>query len=136
VVPLIENPDAVEHIDEICALEQVHMLAFGSGDFAYAIGEDNNMTDSPKVREAYLKVHATADRHGVAVIGGPVFDPTVEGCQAALRDGIRVFCLGLDVMGFRRFCEHTVHCANTAVHGSAYSRPTAPARDFAPHTRS
>lgn len=136
VVPLIENPDAVDHIDEICALEQVHVLAFGGGDYAFAIGEGNNMTGSAKVREAYLKVQAAADRHGVAVIGGPVLDPTVEDCQAALRDGIRVFCLGLDVMGFRRFCEHTVHCANVAVHGGAYSRPAAPACDFAPHTRS
>jgi 2-keto-3-deoxy-L-rhamnonate aldolase RhmA len=136
VVPHIENPDAVDHIDEICALDQVHVVAFGGGDYAYAIGEGNNMTGSAKVREAYLKVQAAADRHGAAVIGGPVLDPTVEGCQAALRDGIRVFCLGLDVMGFRRFCEHAVHCATAAVQGSGCSRPEAPARDFAPHTHS
>jgi hypothetical protein len=93
------------------------------------------VTGSAKVREAYLKVQAAADRHGVAVMGGPVLDPSVEGCQAARRDGIRVFCLGLDIMGFRWFCEHTVHRANAAVQGSAYSRPAAPARDFAPHTQ-
>lgn len=52
------------------------------------------MTGSAKVREAYLKVQAAADRHGVAVMGGPVLDPTVEGCQAALRDGIRCSVLG------------------------------------------
>jgi hypothetical protein len=112
------------------------VLAFGGGDYAYAIGEGNNMTDSGKVRDAYLKVQAAADRHGVAVMGGPVLDPTVKGCQAALRDGIRVFCLGLDIMGFRRFCEHTVHCATEAVQGSPYGRPQAPARDFEPHTHS
>jgi 2-keto-3-deoxy-L-rhamnonate aldolase RhmA len=78
VVPLIENPDAVDNIDEICALDQVHVLAFGPGDLAYAIGEGNNMTDSPKIREAYLKVQAAADRHGVAVMGGPVLDPSVD----------------------------------------------------------
>jgi hypothetical protein len=91
------------------------------------------MTDSPKIREAYLKVQAAADRHGVAVMGGPVLDPSVDGCKSALEDGVKVFCLGLDVMGFRRFCEHTVRIANVAVHGSGYGRPQAPAPDFAPH---
>jgi 2-keto-3-deoxy-L-rhamnonate aldolase RhmA len=109
VVQLIENPDAVEHIDEICAVEQVHITAFGPGDLAYAIGEGNQMTTSAKVREAYLTVQAAADRHGVAVMGGPVLDPSVEGCTSALDDDVRVFCLGLDVMGFRRFCEHRAH---------------------------
>jgi 2-keto-3-deoxy-L-rhamnonate aldolase RhmA len=133
VVPLIENPDAVDNIDEICALDHVHVLAFGPGDLAYAIGEGNNMTDSPKIREAYLKVQAAADRHGVAVMGGPVLDPNVDGCKSALEDGVKVFCLGLDVMGFRRFCEHTVRIAGESVHGSAYTRPETPAPDFAPH---
>jgi 2-keto-3-deoxy-L-rhamnonate aldolase RhmA len=122
VVPLIENPDAV------------HVLAFGGGDFAYAIGEGNHMTDSPKVPEAYLKIQAAANRHGVAVIGGPVLDPSVAGCQAALADGVKVFCLGLDVMGFRQFCEHTVRIANSAVQGSGFTRPDALPTDFTPHT--
>jgi 2-keto-3-deoxy-L-rhamnonate aldolase RhmA len=130
VVPLIENPDAVDNIDEICAVDQVHIVAFGAGDLAYSIGEGNNMTGSAKVREANEKVITAANRHGVAVLGGPVLDPTVDGCISAIEDGVTVFCLGLDVMGFRRFCEHTVHTANVAVQGSRYSRPAAPARDF------
>jgi hypothetical protein len=51
------------------------------------------------------------------------------------RHGIRVFCLGLDVIGFRRFGEHAVACASEARQNSADSRPPAPAGDFAPHTR-
>src|SRR5712672_1510936 len=133
VVPLIEHPDAVDNIEEICALDQVHALAFGPGDLAYAIGEANNMTDSPTMREAYLTVHAAADRHGVAVMGGPVLDPSVDGCKSAPQDGVKVFRLGLNVMGFRRFCEHTAGIAGAWVHGSAYTRPETPTPDFAPH---
>jgi 2-dehydro-3-deoxyglucarate aldolase/4-hydroxy-2-oxoheptanedioate aldolase len=44
-----------------------------------------------------------------------------------------MFCLGLDVMGFRRFCEHTVRIAGVSVQGTAYIRPETPAPDFAPH---
>jgi hypothetical protein len=47
--------------------------------------------------------------------------------------GVKVFCLGLDVMGFRRFCEHTVRIARDSVQGTAYTRPETPAPDFAPH---
>jgi hypothetical protein len=78
-------------------------------------------------------VQAAADRHGVAVMGGPVLDPSVDGCKSALEDGVRVFCLGLDVMGFRRFCEHTLRIAGVSVQGTAYTRPDTPAPDFAPH---
>jgi 2-keto-3-deoxy-L-rhamnonate aldolase RhmA len=130
VVPLIEHPDAVDNIDEICALDQVRILAFGAGDLAYALGEGTNMTSSPKIREAYRKVKAAADRHDVAIMGGPVLDPTAEGCASALQDGVTVFCLGLDILGFRRFCEDTVHALHTAAQGSAYTRPALPTSAF------
>ena len=122
VVPLIENPDAVDNIDEICALDQVHVLAFGPGDLAYAIGDGNNMTDSPKIRDAYLKVQAAADRHGVAVMGGPVLDPSVDGCKSALEDGVKVLprpgCHGIPAVlrahrAYRRRlgARHRLHAA-------------------------
>lgn len=107
VVPLIEHPDAVDNIEEICALDEVRILAFGAGDLAYAMGEGTNMTKSPKIREAFLTVKKAADQHDVAILGGPVLDPTQQGCRKAIEDGVRVFCLGLDVLGFRRFCEDT-----------------------------
>lgn len=129
LVPLIEHPDAVEHIEEICALHDVRVIAFGAGDLA-SMGEGTAMTNSPKVRAAYRKVKAAATRHGVAIMGGPVLDPTTEGCASALHDGVTVLCLGLDVMGFRRFCEDTVAAVATAVHGSQYPMPTAAPRSF------
>jgi 2-keto-3-deoxy-L-rhamnonate aldolase RhmA len=130
VVPLIEHPDAVHNIDGICALDQVHVIAFGAGDLAYAMGEGTAMSNSPEVIEAYEKVKAAAGRHGVAIMGGPVLDPTVQGCVDALADGVTVFCLGLDVMAFRRVCEDTVQVVAAAVHGSPYTRPGSPVSGF------
>jgi hypothetical protein len=69
-------------------------------------------------------------------MGGPVLDPSVDGCRSALEDGVKVFCLGLDVMGFRRFCEHTVRIAGESVRGTEYLRPETPTPDFAPHVTS
>lgn len=129
VLPLIEHPDAVDNIDEICAIDQVRIIAFGAGDLAYSMGEGTNQS-SPRMREAYQKVKAAAKRHGVAIMGGPVLDPTAEGCRKALEDGVTAFCLGLDIMGFRRFCEESINAAHASVQGSSYSRPKPPASAF------
>jgi 2-keto-3-deoxy-L-rhamnonate aldolase RhmA len=130
VIPLIEHPDGVDHIDEICAVEQVRIVTFGAGDLAYAMGEGTRMLKSPLVQDAYRRVREAAKRHGVAVMGGPVLEPTTEGCRSALDDGVTVFCLGLDILGFRRFCEDTIQALDAALPGTAYTRPAAPASGF------
>jgi len=130
VIPLIEHPDGVDHIDEICAVEQVRIVTFGAGDLAYAMGEGTKMLKSPLVQDAYRRVREAAKRHGVAVMGGPVLEPTTESCRDALDDGVSIFCLGLDILGFRRFCEDTVQALDSALRGTAYTRPAAPASGF------
>jgi 2-keto-3-deoxy-L-rhamnonate aldolase RhmA len=130
VIPLIEHPEGVDRIDEICAVEQVRIVTFGAGDLAYAMGEGTKMLNSALVQDAYRRVREAAKRHGVAVMGGPVLEPTTEGCRRALGDGVNVFCLGLDILGFRRFCEDTVQALNGALVGTAYSRPVAPESGF------
>jgi 2-keto-3-deoxy-L-rhamnonate aldolase RhmA len=130
LIPMIEHPDGVECVDEICALDEVRLIVFGAGDLAYAMNEGTLMMKSPKVQAAYRKVLSAAKRHGVHVIGGPVLDPTPASCRKALDDGVTVFCLGLDILGFRRFCEQTVGALNAGVDGSGYARARAPDSGF------
>ncbi|WP_092124282.1 HpcH/HpaI aldolase family protein [Bradyrhizobium erythrophlei] len=130
LIPMIEHPTAVENINEICAMEEVKVIVFGGGDLSYAMGEGTSMMKSPRVQEAYRKVLATAKRHGVAVVGGPILDPTPESCRKSLDDGITVFCLGLDTLGFRRFCEQTVEALNAGIEGTNYRRAPAPDSGF------
>jgi 2-keto-3-deoxy-L-rhamnonate aldolase RhmA len=130
IIPMIEHPEAVENIDEICARDDVKIIVFGAGDLCYAMGEGTLMMKSPLVQAAYRKVLASAKQHGVAVLGGPVLDPTAVACRQALDDGITVFCLGLDTLGFRRFCEQTVNELNRGIEGSDFTRPPAPASGF------
>lgn len=130
LIPMIEHPQAVENIEEICALEDVQLIVFGAGDLAYAMNEGTKMMKSPLVQAAYRKVLETARRHDVAVIGGPVLDPTPASCRKALEDGIKVFCLGLDTLGFRRFCEQTVAALNEGIAGTGFTRRAAPASGF------
>lgn len=133
IIPLIETLDALKNIEEICAVEQVRIIVFAAGELAFAMGEGAHMHSSSKIKDAYATVKEVAKRHGVVLLGGPILDPTVDNCAKALEDGIGVFCLGIDVMAFRRVCEDTVASLNAAVAGSAYSRPPAPVSGFPDH---
>ena len=131
IIPMIETVEAIEHIDEICALKQVRMLVFAAGELAFAMGDGPNMHSSPKVQAAQKTVFAAAARHGVALIGGPMLNPTKETCAKALDDGLSMLCIGLDVLAFRQLCEATVAAADAAVAvHPAYSRPPAPPSGF------
>lgn len=130
LIPMIENAGGVEDIDAICAHPDVHMIVFAPGDLAFQLGEGSQMMRGPKVQEAYRKVMAAARLHNVAVIGGPILDPTPASCRKFFDDGVRIFCLGLDTLGFRRFCESTVKALNEGVQGTDHTRPAAPASGF------
>ena len=89
------------------------------------------MVGGEKTSDAYRAILASAKQHGVAVVGGPVLTPNAADCRQALEDGVTVFCLGLDSMGFRAWCEDTVNALADGVSGSAeWSRPPVPASGF------
>ncbi len=131
LVPEIENPDGVAQIDQICAHPDVHMIIFGQGDLAFSRGEGNAMDQGAQTAKDYRTVVAVAKEHDVAVIGGPVLVPTAAACRKALQDGVTVFCLGLDSMAFRSWCESTVRALAEGVKGaSEWSRPPVPESGF------
>src|SRR5260370_39854033 len=105
VIPMVETVDALENVDEICAIEQVKAMVSASGELSFAMGEGAAGDSSPKIQEAYRKVRAAAQRHNVALIGGPILNPTAESCAEALKAGISILCIGLDTLAFRRLCE-------------------------------
>ncbi|MDQ2848369.1 MAG: aldolase/citrate lyase family protein [Actinomycetota bacterium] len=131
IIPMIETVEALEHIGEICAVDQVKMLVFAAGELAFAMGEGANMHSSSKIRQAQQTVFAAAREHSVAVIGGPILNPSKESCAKALKDGISMLCIGLDVLAFRQLCETTVAAADAAVAANpTYRRPPAPPSGF------
>lgn len=128
LVPMIENPEGLADLDAICAHPDVKMVVFAAGDLGFSINEGMDMLAGDKVQEAYKQVLATAKKHDVAVIGGPILNADVEGCKKALEDGITVFSLGLDSLGFRSYCQQMVSALDQGVEGSKYTRP--PKRDW------
>jgi 2-dehydro-3-deoxyglucarate aldolase/4-hydroxy-2-oxoheptanedioate aldolase len=131
VIPMIETAEALENIDEICALDQVRLLVFAAGELAFAMGEGHAMHSSQKIRAAQRTVFEAAARHGVGIIGGPILNPSKDSCAKALEDGISVLCVGLDVLAFRQLCEAAVAVATAAVDGyPSYHRPPPPPSGF------
>ena len=130
LVPMIERVEAVDNIEAICAHPDVKIVVFAPGDLAYALGEKSGMMRGRRIQEAYVKVRDAARRNGVAVMGGPVLAPTAQACRKALDDGITIFCLGLDTMAFRSWCENTVGALDAGLAGTDFTRPPAPPTGF------
>ena len=128
LIPMIENPSALADVEAICAHPDVHIIVFAAGDLGFSLNEGLGMLTGPKVSAAYKQVLAIAKHHNVAVIGGPILSADAEGCKKALEDGITIFSLGLDSLGFRSYCQQMVNALDQRVAGSNYTRP--PRRDW------
>jgi 2-dehydro-3-deoxyglucarate aldolase/4-hydroxy-2-oxoheptanedioate aldolase len=133
MIPMIETVEGLDHVEEICAIDAVRIIVFAAGELSYALGEGANVDlhGSDLIQEALVRVKAAARANNVVLLGGPIINPTAEGCAAALEEDIGVLCLGIDVMSFRKVCEDAVAAANMAVAGSgSYTRPVAPLSGF------
>ena len=63
VIAQIEDPEAMEELDAICAVEGIDMIFFGPGDYSHALGIPGQIRD-PKVNETRIKVAECAKKHG------------------------------------------------------------------------
>lgn len=92
VIVQIEDPEAVDELGEIAAVEGIDMLFFGPGDFSQGIGVPFQ-TDHPRVREGRRRTVEAAREHGkfAGTVAGP------ENLQELIDMGYRFFSLGADV---------------------------------------
>jgi len=68
VIPMIEEPAAVDQIDEIVAVEGLEAIFIGSGDLALTMGHPGQRSH-PDVLAAITRVHTAARAAGIAVGG-------------------------------------------------------------------
>ncbi len=103
VVVQIEDPEPMDELDEIAAVDGIDMLFFGPGDFSHGIGAPGKW-DDPRISEARRTVVETALRHGK-------FAGTVGSADnlAELVDmGYRFINIGADVLALAEYCERIV----------------------------
>jgi 4-hydroxy-2-oxoheptanedioate aldolase len=98
VMVQIEDPEALEQADAICAVPGIDVVFFGPGDFSHAIGRIGE-TGHPEVVRARRAVAEACARHG-RWAGTPASPATIGDLQ---REGYRFFSVGADVIAVSEY---------------------------------
>ncbi len=94
LVAQIEDPAALEHVDEIAEVDGIDVLFFGPGDFGVLSGIPGQW-EHPSSTAAIKRIAAAAERAGKAW-GMP--SPTVERTRELLDMGARFLAHGADII--------------------------------------
>ncbi len=100
VIVQIEDPEPLDELDEICALDGIDIIFFGPGDFSHSIGFPGQWYH-PRIIEARKLVAETAIRHGKWA--GTVASP--GNLNEILDLGYRFIAIGADVVGLSQYCK-------------------------------
>jgi 4-hydroxy-2-oxoheptanedioate aldolase len=104
VILQIEDPEPLEELDAIAALDGYDMLFFGPGDFSQGIGAPGEW-NHPRLVEARKRVAVTARKHGkfAGTVGGPANMDELIGM------GYQFISAGADVIGMKEYLEKLVN---------------------------
>lgn len=103
VVLQIEDPEPLDELDEIAALDGIDMLFFGPGDFSQAIGAPGEW-NHPKLVDARKRVAEACLRHGkfAATTG------SIDRLEEFVGMGYKFVSVGADVVGVSTYCQSLV----------------------------
>lgn len=100
IVVQIEDPEPLDDLDAIAALDGIDLLFFGPGDFSHSIGAPGEW-DHPRLIEARKRVAEAAIKHG-KFAGTP---GTFENFDELVEMGYRFIAIGGDVSGMGKHCR-------------------------------
>lgn len=93
VIVQIEDPEAVDDLDEICQLPGIDIVFFGPGDFSHSIGHPGQL-DHPEVKRVRKLVADKCNKYGM--VAG-CLSGSKEGLQELVDMGFRFLSSGADV---------------------------------------
>ncbi len=100
VVLQIEDPEPLEELDAIAALDGIDLLFFGPADFSQGIGAPGQW-DHPLLLEARRRVAEAAQKHG-KFAGAPA---SLENMDELIALGYRFLAVGSDVVTLGQHCN-------------------------------
>lgn len=109
----IEDPEPLDELDEIAAIDGVDGLFFGPGDFSQAIGAPGEWYH-PRLVDARKRVAEAAIRHGkIAATTG-----SIDRLAEFVGLGYRFVSVGADVVGVNTYCQSLVNTFDQVRAGS------------------
>ncbi len=101
VVLQIEDPEPLDDLEAIAALDGYDMLFFGPGDFSQGIGAPGEW-DHPKLTETRKRVAEVAKKHGkyAATVAN------IESMDEIIEMGYKFISVGADVIGLSTYCKN------------------------------
>lgn len=93
VIPIIEQKQAIENIDEIASVPGIDVLFIGVNDLSYSLGVGGQL-DHPLVKEAIARVAAAGKKHNVP-LGYPTASP--KQIKELVAQGFRLFQASSDI---------------------------------------
>lgn len=103
VIFQIEDPEPLEELEAIAALDGFDMLFFGPGDFSQGIGAPGDWKN-PKLLEARKRVAAVANKYGkfAGTVG------STENLAELVAMGYHFVSVGADVVAVKNYCQDIV----------------------------
>lgn len=93
VIVIVEQKEAIEHIEEIAAVPGIDVLFLGANDMSFSLGVGGRL-DDPLVEQVAARLVAAGRQHGVAV-GYPASTPAE--IQKRVAQGFRFFLTTNDI---------------------------------------
>jgi 4-hydroxy-2-oxoheptanedioate aldolase len=128
VVVQIEDPQAMEQLDDIAATPGIDMLFFGPGDYSQGLGIPGQI-DDPRIEQARRRVAEAAERHGkfAGTVSGP------DRIPATIDLGYRFISVGADVVALGNAFRQTIARFDSATNGhTSKTTDDGPAPNTAP----
>lgn len=103
LVVQIEDPEPLDDLDAIAALDGIDMIFFGPGDFSHSIGHPGEFSH-PMVVDTRKRVAEAARKHGkwAGTLGSPETMPDL------VKLGYTFINIGADVLGLNTYCDKLV----------------------------
>ena len=103
VVFQIEDPEPLDDLEAIAALDGFDMLFFGPGDFSQGIGAPGDWKN-PTLIETRKRVAAVANQYGkfAGTVG------STENLEELIAMGYHFVSVGADVVGVKNYCQEIV----------------------------
>ncbi len=101
IIPLAEDKEFFDNIDEILAVEGLAGVQLGPSDLALSLGiKETYQMDTPAVKERFELLYKKAKEKNIPLMG-PIAPPTLERAQQMVANGVRVMTLRNDITNFK-----------------------------------